>query len=189
MTWDFAEANPFSDSSGNWMAMIAWVRKSVEHLPTAGQGIAIQRDARARVRESAGAVVSTDPPYYDNISYAELSDFFFVWLRRNLSDVWPDECATLLTPKADELIANRYRAGSKEAAEDHFESGMAEFMADVRANHHPAVPSTIYYAYKATETKDGEVQSTGWATFLQAVIDAGLQVTATWPMRTESPEG
>jgi len=153
--------------------------------PGSVEGVVLQRDARSRVQESAGAVVSTDPPYYDNISYADLSDFFFVWLRRNLSDVWPDECATLLTPKADELIANRYRAGSKEAAEEHFESGMAEFMADVRANHRPDVPSTIYYAYKATETKDGEVQSTGWATFLQAVIDAGLQVTATWPMRTE----
>jgi len=101
--------------------------------------------------------------------------------------VWPDECATLATPKADELIANRYRAGSKQAAEEHFESGMAEFMADVKAGHHPDVPSTIYYAYKATETKNGEVTSTGWSTFLQAIIDAGLTVTATWPMRTEKP--
>ena len=185
MTWDFAENNPLGASSGSLSNSVTAIRKAIEGLPTAQEGVALQRDARARVRESAGAVVSTDPPYYDNISYADLSDFFFVWLRRNLSDVWPDECATLLTPKADELIANRYRAGSKEAAEEHFESGMAEFMADVRANHHPEVPSTIYYAYKATETKDGEVQSTGWATFLQAVIDAGLQVTATWPMRTE----
>ena len=143
MTWDFAEANPFSDSSGNWMAMITWVRKSVEHLPTAGQGTAIQRDASGcgsqRGRWCQRILRIT--PLFPTRDF----DFFFVWLRRNLSDVWPDECATLLTPKADELVANRYRAGSKEAAEEHFESGMAEFMADVRANHHPDVPSTIYY--------------------------------------------
>ena len=185
MTWDFAETNPFSSSSGNWMAMVNWVHKAVAHLPTNTLGEAVQRDARARVRENPGVVLSTDPPYYDNISYADLSDFFYAWLRRNLSDVWPDECATLTTPKADELIAHAGRAGSKQAAEQHFEAGMAEFMADVKAGHHPDVPSTIYYAYKATETKNGEVTSTGWSTFLQAIIDAGLTVTATWPMRTE----
>jgi putative DNA methylase len=186
MTWDFAECNPFSGSTGNWMAMVDWIVKTVSHLPASTLGgEALQRDARARGHESAGALLSTDPPYYDNISYADLSDFFYVWLRRNLSDVWPEECSTLLTPKADELIANQYRAGSKAQAEEHFESGMAEFMAGV-AEHQPAdVPATIYYAYKATETKEGEVRTTGWDTFLQAVLDAGLQVNATWPMRTE----
>ena len=155
MTWDFAEGNPFSSSTGSWEGMVRWVRKALEHVPASVPGEAVQRDARDRVRECALAAVSTDPPYYDNISYADLSDFFFVWLRRNLSDVWPDECATLLTPKAEELIANRYRAGSKQQAEEHFESGMAEFMAEV-AHRQPAdVPATIYYAYKATETKDG----------------------------------
>lgn len=186
MTWDFAEANPFSDSTGNWMAMVDWVRKAVDHLPANGQpGDASQRDARARVREVGPAAISTDPPYYDNICYADLSDFFFVWIRRSLSSIWPDECATLLTPKADELIANPYRAGSKAKAETHFESGMAEFMNAVAAAQDPRVPATIYYAYKATETKEGENRSTGWATFLQAVLGAGLQVNATWPMRTE----
>ena len=185
MTWDFAECNPFSSSTGNWMAMVDWIRKALDHVPASQPGAVVQRDARARVRECVSAVISTDPPYYDNISYADLSDFFFVWLRRNLSDVWPDECATLLTPKSDELIANRYRAGSKDRAEKHFESGMAEFMAEV-ANCQPAdLPAAIYYAYKATETKEGEIRTTGWDTFLQAVLDAGLQVSATWPMRTE----
>jgi putative DNA methylase len=187
MTWDFAECNPFSGSTGNWMAMVEWVRKAIEHLPALPGGVTMQRDARARVAESVGAVISSDPPYYDNISYADLSDFFFVWLRKNLKDVWPDECSTLLTPKADELIANRYRAGSKAAAEKHFESGMAEFMAKVAVSQHPDVPATIYYAYKATETKEGAVRSTGWDTFLQAVVDAGMHVTATWPLRTEKP--
>ncbi len=185
MSWDFAEGNPFSGSSGNWMAMVGWVVKSVSHLPAFSVGEAVQRDARARVLECSGAVLSTDPPYYDNISYADLSDFFYVWLRRNVGDVWPVECSTLLTPKAEELIANRYRAGSKEQAEEHFESGMAEFMAQVAHSQPSEVPATIYYAYKATESKDGEVRTTGWDTFLQAVLDAGLQVNATWPMRTE----
>lgn len=185
MTWDFAETNPFSTSTGNWMAMVEWVRKAVEQLPASTTAEVLQRDARARVGEVESPVVSTDPPYYDNISYADLSDFFFVWLRRNLSAIWPDECATLTTPKSDELIANRYRAGSKEAAEEHFEAGMAEFTKRVASAQDASAPATIYYAYKATEAKDGEVRSAGWDTFLQAVLDAGFQVTATWPMRTE----
>ncbi|MDE0699631.1 MAG: DUF1156 domain-containing protein [Acidimicrobiaceae bacterium] len=186
MTWDFAEVNPFSASTGSWTSMIGWLSKAIEHIPASvANGEAVQRDARARVCECPDAVLSTDPPYYDNISYADLSDFFYVWLRRNLSDVWPDECSTLLTPKAEELIANRYRAGSKEQAEEHFESGMAEFMTQVAESQPSDVPATIYYAYKATETKDGEIRTTGWDTFLQAVLDAGLQVNATWPMRTE----
>jgi len=186
MSWDFAEGNPFSASTGSWSGMVGWVRKAVEHLPaTSLPGEVRQRDARARVREVAPVAISTDPPYYDNISYADVSDFFYVWLRRNLASVWPDECATLLTPKSDELIANQYRAGSKAKAEEHFESGMAEFMAEVAAAQCSDVPATIYYAYKATETKDGEIRSTGWDTFLQGVLDAGLQVNATWPMRTE----
>jgi putative DNA methylase len=161
------------------------IAQAVSRLPGGEVAEVVQRDARARVRECSAAAVSTDPPYYDNISYADLSDFFFVWLRRNLSDVWPDECATLLTPKTDELIANQYRAGSRVKAEQHFESGMAEFMAEVAKSQAPDVPATIYYAYKATETSEGEIRSTGWDTFLQGVLDAGMQVTATWPMRTE----
>lgn len=186
MTWDFVECNPFSSSTGNWMAMVDWVRKAVDHLPAGAiPGETHQRDSRARVREAGTVAISTDPPYYDNISYADLSDFFFVWLRHNVSDVWPDECATLLTPKSDELIANAHRAGSKKKAEQHFKAGMADFMREVAAAQSPEVPTTIYYAYKATETKDGEIRSTGWDTFLQGVLDAGLQVNATWPMRTE----
>jgi putative DNA methylase len=185
MTWDFAENNPLGESSGSWSNTVSSIVAALRHLPGLGIGNSEQRDARIRVAETPGAVVSTDPPYYDNISYADLSDFFYVWLRRNLSDVWPDECATLATPKSDELIANQYRAGSRQKAEQHFESGMAEFMAALADAQHGSAPATIYYAYKATETKDGEVRSTGWDTFLQAVVDAGLSVTATWPIRTE----
>lgn len=185
MTWDFTETNPFSSSTGNWMAMVDWIWKVAARLPDGPPGEAVQRDARARVRQYTGAAISTDPPYYDNVPYADISDFFYVWLRRNVSNVWPDECATLAAPKADELVANRYRAGSKEKAKEHFELGMAKFMADVAKASSPDVPATIFYAYKAIETNQGEIRSTGWDTFLQGVVDAEMQVTATWPMRTE----
>ncbi|MCY3889482.1 MAG: DUF1156 domain-containing protein [bacterium] len=188
MVWDFAEANPFSGSSGS---LLTCMNGTIKGLASIGVVLGTyakveQRDARARVQECAGSVISTDPPYYDNISYADLSDFFYVWLRRNLADVWPDECSTLLTPKAEELIANRYRTGSKLEAEERFESGMAEFMAQAAESQTADIPATIYYAYKATETRDGEVRATGWDTFLQAVVAAGLQVNATWPIRSEN---
>ena len=188
MIWDYAEANPLSNSSGSFMTCLKGTINGLTSIGTVlgGDARATQMDATAHVAMQREAVVSTDPPYYDNISYADLSDFFYVWLRRNLADMWPDECSTLLTPKAEELIANRYRAGSKERAEEHFESGMAEFMAQVARSHPSDVPATVYYAYKATETKEGEVRTTGWDTFLQAAIDAGLQVAATWPLRTET---
>jgi len=188
MVWDFAEANPLGSSSGSFVTSLNGTVKGLLSIGSHKHNGAhsTQRDARARVRENPGVVVSTDPPYYDSVPYADISDFFYVWLRRNLSDVWPDETSTLLTPKHDELVADSQRHGSRQQAADFFESGMAEFMAEVRANHHPDVPSTIYYAFKATEVKNGEVTSTGWSTFLQAIIDAGLTVTATWPMRTEN---
>ncbi|MXW95446.1 MAG: DUF1156 domain-containing protein [Acidimicrobiaceae bacterium] len=188
MVWDYAEANPFSSSSGSFMTCLKGTVKGLTSigLVLGTDAHAAQMDASAHVSVQPQSVVSTDPPYYDNISYADLSDFFYVWLRRNLSDVWPEECSTLLTPKAEELIANQYRTGSKEGAEANFEKRMAEFMAEI-ARHHPTVaPATIYYAYKATESKDGEVRSTGWDTFLQAVVDAGFHVNATWPLRTET---
>jgi len=185
MTWDFAETNPFSRSTGSAALMIARTALGIQRLPVGTEGSTAQRDARARIAEVGTSMVSTDPPYYDNISYADLSDFFYVWLRRNLSDIWPDETATLLTPKADELIANQYRAGSKNAAHEHFESGMEEVFAAAAANADPRFPATIFYAFKATEsTKDG-VTSTGWETFLGGLLDAGYAITATWPMRTE----
>jgi putative DNA methylase len=185
MTWDFAETNPFSSSTGNWMAMVDWVVRAIQWLPAVAAGETVQRDARARIAEVGECVVSTDPPYYDNISYADLSDFFYVWLRRNLSDVWPDETATLLTPKADELIANQYRAGSKKAAQKHFESGMEKVFSAAAANADLRFPATIFYAFKATESSADGVTSTGWETFLGGLLDAGYAITATWPMRTE----
>ena len=185
MMWDFAENNVFNDAGGDFRTSLGSIIRALERLPATGIGRVAQRDARARVRESSGAVISTDPPYYDNVTYSESSDFFYVWLRRNLSEVWPEECGTLLTPKSQELVANRYQHGSKKAAEHHFRSGMAEFMAQVAEKQPDDIPATVYYAYKAKETQEGEIRVTGWDTFLQAVLDAGLQVNATWPMRTE----
>ena len=185
MVWDFAEANPFSSSTGNWLGQVDWVVKAVARLPASHADQVLQRDAVTRLREVDTPVICTDPPYYDNIQYADISDFFYVWLRRNLSDVWPDECATLVTPKKDELVAHQYRAGSKEAAQEHFEAGMARVMEQMVRVHHPDFPATIFYAFKQQENKDDGVSSTGWETFLQSLVDSGLQVTATWPIRTE----
>ncbi len=185
MVWDFAEANPFSASSGNWSGQVAWIRKALAAVPAQGVGEVRQGDATTRLGEVRSPVVATDPPYYDNISYADLSDFFYVWLRRNLADVWPVEMATLLTPKAEELIANPYRAGSKEAARIHFENGVALVLGQLAQVHNPGFPATIFYAYKQQESKQLGVVSTGWETFLQALVDAGLQIKATWPIRTE----
>ena len=185
MMWDFAENNVFNNAGGDFQISVGSVIRALERLPAIGIGRVAQRDARVRVRESSGAAISTDPPYYDNVGYADISDFFYVWMRANLSQIWPDEFSTLVTPKVEEMIADPGRHGGPAGAKDHFESGMAEFMNALATNVNPEIPATIYYAYRATETRDGEVRSTGWDTFLQAVLDAGLQVSATWPMRTE----
>lgn len=187
MTWDFAEANPFSRRGGDWSLFIDKIRMAIEALPTSGVGYTAQRDARARLGEVGECVVATDPPYYDNISYADLSDFFFVWLRRNLGEIWPDECATLATPKAEELIANQHRAGSRKAANLHFESGMREVFAEAAKVAAPDFPATIFYAFKAAESSADGLVSTGWETFLTGLLDAGYSISATWPVRTESP--
>ena len=183
--WDFAENNVFNDAGGDFRTSLGSIVRALERLPAARVGRVAQRDARARIQEMPGAAISTDPPYYDNVGYADISDFFYVWLRRNLADVWPDECSTLLTPKAQEMIADPGRHGGPVGAKEHFESGVSELMATLAAHANAEVPTTVYYAYKATESTDGEMRSTGWDTFLQAVVDAGLQVNATWPMRTE----
>jgi len=185
MTWDFAETNPFSSSTGNWMAMVEWTAKAITTLPVVGVASTAQRDARARISEVGQCVICTDPPYYDNIGYADLSDFFYVWLRRNLKDIWPDECATLLTPKADELIASRFRAGSNIAAHEHFESGMQEVFAEAAKHADSRFPAAVFYAFKATESTEDGVTSTGWETFLSGLLNAGYTITATWPIRTE----
>ena len=185
MTWDFAETNPFSSSTGNWMSMVNWTSKALAKLPTDNFGSTAQRDARARIAEVGKCVISTDPPYYDNIGYADLSDYFYVWLRRNVKNIWPDECATLLTPKVEELIASAIRAGSKAAANKHFELGMEGVFTKAAENCDERYPATIFYAFKASESEEKGNISTGWETFLSGLLNAGFAITATWPVRTE----
>ena len=186
MTWDFSEVNPFSDSCGNWTGnSTEWVVKSLLHLPyEALPGSALQADASTQTI-SAGKVISTDPPYYDNIGYADLSDFFYVWLRRSLKSLYPQLFATMAVPKAEELVATPYRHGGKQKAEQFFLSGMTEAMHRLAEQSHPAFPTTIYYAFKQSDTTDVGTGNTGWETFLEAVLRAGFAVTGTWPMSTE----
>ena len=185
MTWDFAEANPFSASSGNWIAMVDWTWKALATVPASRPGTACQNDARTQT-VSNSTLVSTDPPYYDNIGYADLSDFFYVWLRRSLKSVFPDLFATLAVPKAEELVATPYRHGSRQKAEAFFLDGMSLAVQRLAEQAHPGFPVTIYYAFKQSETKgDAGTVSTGWETFLDAVIKAGFAITGTWPIRTE----
>lgn len=184
MTWDFAEGNPFSDSSGNWLVSLDWILRAIEKLPAATLSSVLQQDAQGQ-RTSANKVVSTDPPYYDNIGYADLSDFFYVWLRRTLRGVYPSLFATLAVPKAEELVATPYRHGSKDGAEKFFLDGMTAAMHNVAELAHGAFPVTIYYAFKQSETKEAGTASTGWETFLAAVLRAGFALSGTWPMRTE----
>ena len=185
MTWDFPEAAPLGRFHCAWTPAVAWVAKSVELLPLQGRGSARQADAQQRGARLQ-AVVSTDPPYYDNIGYADLSDFFYAWLRRSLKPVFPDLFATLAVPKAAELVATPYRHGSKVKAEAFFLEGMGAAVRQLASQTHPAFPVTIYYAFKQSETRRGSgTASTGWETFLDALIRSGFAVTGTWPMRTE----
>ena len=185
MVWDYAEANPMCDSSGNWMAMVDWTWKAIETVPAREGGIASQSDAAVQ-SVSTGKVVSSDPPYYDNIGYADLSDFFYVWLRRALRPVFPDLFSTMAVPKAEELVATPYRHGSKEKAETFFLDGMTHAMHRLAEQAHPAFPVTIYYAFKQSENDGSDgTTNTGWDTFLAAVIEAGFAISGTWPMRTE----
>lgn len=192
MTWDYAEANPFSDFGGNFIMFINRCSDTVSNLPYIGMGgntkqFDAQSDCGLR-----NVVVSTDPPYYDNIGYADLSDFFYVWMRRSLKSVYPDFFRTLLVPKAEELVATPYRfEGSAERAKEFFEDGMLCACRQIYQYAREDVPVTIYYAYKQSDTESDEesskVASAGWETMLTAIIRAGFVITGTWPVRTESP--
>ena len=188
MTWDFAEANTLLDGTGSFLGAVDWTAESVEgwQVLEAPLGVVAQRDAQSVIDEYESVLVSTDPPYYDNIGYADLSDFFYVWLRRCLGSVFPDVCSTLTAPKRQELIATPYRFdGDKQRAEEFFEDGLGRVFERLRDVQDERFPLTVYYAFKQAETTDGGVASTGWETMLQSLIDAGLTVAGTWPLRTE----
>lgn len=182
MTWDLAEVNPFSDSSGNFGAQLEWVAKVVERALTTP---ATATPASALDHNVSGSVISTDPPYYDNIGYSDLSDYFYVWLRRSLRPVYPALLGTMLTPKAQELVANPYRRNGKDAARAFFEDGFAKVFQTARDTSSADFPITVYYAFKQSEADSSGQSSTGWETILQGMIDSQWGITATWPMRSE----
>lgn len=190
MIWDFAEGNPLGNSSGSWKVFVDGIYSALSKVFNStieeSRGLASRLDAGDQSL-SAGKVVSTDPPYYDNVPYADLSDFFYIWLRRTLQPVYPEIFTTLAVPKATELVAAPYRHGGKDKADQFFLRGMKNAINRLREQTHPAFPITIYYAFKQSETlSDGGNVSTGWETFLDALIRAGLSITGTLPIRTEN---
>ena len=185
MIWDYAENNVFGAAAGDYAVTLGSILNVIKKVMCTGRGEAIQCDATSFSSPEL-RVISTDPPYYDNIGYADLSDFFYVWLRHSIRPVFPQLFATLATPKAEELVATSYRHGSKEKAELFFLDGMTQAVRRFSGHTHPSFPVTIYYAFKQAERKgDSGIISTGWETFLDAVINAGFVVSGTWPVRTE----
>ena len=185
MSWEYVEANPFSNSSGNWTAMKNWTSKALAKAPCFEEGIACQSDATTQ-KISQNKIISTDPPYFDNIPYADISDFFYVWMRKNLKDIFPELFATITVPKKEELISAPHRQGGKEKAKNFFLCGMTDALKNLSRQSNYAYPITIYYAFKQIESTDKQGRaSTGWETFLEAILNAGLAITGTWPMRTE----
>jgi putative DNA methylase len=185
MSWDFAEANVFGTSSGNYAEDLDWVTRVLERLPTGIQDNARAQQADAASTSTAGALLSTDPPYYDNIGYSDLSDFFYVWLRRSLRGVHPALLSTMLVPKAEELVANAYRHDGKDGAKKFFEDGFRRVFARARETVLAGYPITVYYAFKQSDSSDDGTASTGWETLLDGMIRSDWAITATWPMRSE----
>ena len=181
MVWDFAETNPFAGAGGDWQGIIEGSAKALLSLPAKPHGHVSQEDANSQTFTSR--LVATDPPYYDNVGYADLSDYFYVWLRRSLTDVYPDLLSTVLTPKADELVADPFR---HEDAEKFFEEGYRKVFGRICNATPGGYPITVFYAFKQAETDDdGGHASTGWETLLEGMINSGWAVTATWPVQTE----
>lgn len=185
MIWDFCEGNPLSRSSGNLRDQYTWIAKTLDRLPATVPAVVEQADAQ--IRPQTGLLLATDPPYYDNIGYSDLSDFFYVWLRRSLRDVYPRLLATMLVPKAEELVANPYRHGGKDGAAAFFEDGFEHVFARARQSANFDFPISVYYAFKQSETDRDGTASTGWETLLQGMVRSGWTVTGTWPMRSEMP--
>lgn len=184
MLWDFGENNIFADAAGDYRTSLGSIVRVIEKFTPGASGIEINHDAQTVIYPD-NTVISTDPPYYDNIGYADLSDFFFTWMKPAIRPVYPDLFGVMATPKAEELVATPYRHGGRDAAETFFMTGMSRAIANMAAQSSPDYPATIYYAFKQSEINQEGISSTGWATFLQAVVEAGYAVVGTWPMRTE----
>jgi putative DNA methylase len=184
MTWDFVEPNPFADGTGSWAGAVSWTVEALDGVAPRRQP-ASPAQADASELDYRGALISTDPPYYDNIGYSDLSDFFYVWLRRSLRGVYPDLLSTMLVPKAEELVANPYRHHGKDGAKAFFEDGFRRVFTRARETALADYPITVYYAFKQSDAGDDGTASTGWETLLDGMIRAGWAITATWPMRSE----
>ncbi|WP_343081504.1 DUF1156 domain-containing protein [Ostreiculturibacter nitratireducens] len=184
MVWDFAEVNPFAGAGGDFQGVVNGTSGVLDRIRGSATGHLINHDAQT-VKYPPNSVISSDPPYYDNIGYAELSDFFFCWLKPILKQFFPEDFAVLATPKKDELVATPYRHGSSEAAEAFFLDGMKRAISNMAEQSSDEYPAAIYYAFKQSEVEQEGISSTGWATFLQAVVEAGYSVVGTWPLRTE----
>lgn len=188
MVWDYAETNPFTTIGGSFLRSAKIVGESLELLCPLISATVEHGDAASRGSErspSVQPIISTDPPYYDNVPYADLSDFFYVWLRHSLRETYPSLFRTMLVPKADELVAEPFRHGGRDQAHRFFENGMSAAVQRMAETTNPSVPVTIYYAFKQTETGAHGTTSTGWETFLKATIRAGFSIDGTWPMNTE----
>lgn len=183
MLWDYAEANFFGTATGSISAALRQTTAALDGL-TVGPMATVTQDNAAN-RHYENLVVSTDPPYYDNVGYSDLSDFFYVWLRRCLADEFPTLFSTMLTPKADELVANAFRHGGKDGAEKFFVEGFNEVFSRIRDGAISTSPLTVYYAYKQQDVRDTGTTSTGWHTLLDGLMKSGWEITATWPLRTE----
>jgi putative DNA methylase len=183
MAWNFAELNPLSDIGGGWTRSIQVVSKSFENLTADNPGLVTQGDAAKA--QFDGELLSTDPPYYDNVQYSDLSDFFYVWLRRSLKAIHPELFSTMLVPKAEELVANPYRHGGRDGARKFFESGFRNVFARARDCAQIDAPITVYYAFKQSEGDESGQASTGWEALLEGMVRGGWQITATWPLRSE----
>ncbi|MCF0186553.1 MAG: DUF1156 domain-containing protein, partial [Bacteroidaceae bacterium] len=188
MVWDFPEANILGECVGGFVPSADYIAECVETLihDPAYEGKVRQHNAQVDCG-MRNIIISTDPPYYDNVGYADLSDFYYIWMRRMLKDIYPDLFSTMLVPKAEELIATPYRFdGDSEKAKDYFEDGMYQTCCNLYEYADDSIPVTIYYAFKQTDSSDGkDAVSTGWETMLSAIIRAGFAITGTWPMRTE----
>lgn len=184
MVWDFAEVNPFAGAGGDWTGVVGGAADVLKRLSTRHVGEVRQHNASTR--NYRGFIVSTDPPYYDNINYGDLSDFFYIWLRRSLREVHPNLLSTMVAPKEEELVANPYRHGGKSGAKKFFESGFLDVFIRARKHADPDCPITVYYAFKQSESINNGRASTGWSTLLEGMINSGWMITATWPMRTEN---
>jgi putative DNA methylase len=188
MVWDFAEVNPFAGAGGDWQGVVEGAASVLHRLPASGEGSVHQLDATKAVDGAQSPLICTDPPYYDNIGYAELSDFFYIWLRRSLRQIYPDLFSTLLTPKAEELVATPSRfGGDQERADLFFEAGLQSAFQRMRDSQSSRYPLVLFYAFRQAESNevDGRVASTGWDTMLNGLLSSGYSVTGTWPSRTE----